>query len=509
MRDLTVRGRCFLAAGAAAIICGIQIGERDFVRIGLLAAAGPAARVAAAASHRARRVGTPQRQRAPGRGRRDRPGRGRDRQRRHAHRHPAAGGGAVAGARASRQRFVVDPMAPQARRPRCATRSTPRTAAATRSGRCTCGSATRSAWSTSTRRSPRPRRSWSPRAPSRCPRIPLTGRWAGAGDDRTRDLLGGGSPDVTIREYRLGDDLRRIHWPTQRPRRRADGAPRGAAVAVALHAAHRQPADLPPRLRRRTRRWRRAVSVDRLDHAQPGRPGLRGPAGQRDRAARPRTAGTRAPRGANLPEHLERLALMRHDPARAALHRLGRRDPTTAACCWPCSATSATPTGPAGRLAAAGDSAYAVVLDVVDLGPRRAGADPPATASLRSGGWKATTLDRDGSLAPRGWSWRDDRPAAQPVGTYAPGTSATPGVPARRCWRWSPGGSRCSPGAAWWPSRSDFLIPTLIVGLAMALAGSGLRMLRVPSYVVAAVQVAGRAARPEPDLRRAGRPCSA
>ena len=46
------------------------------------------------------------------------------------------------------------------------------------------------------------------------PRIPLTGRWAGAGDNRTRDLLGGGSPDVTTREYRLGDDLRRIHWPT-------------------------------------------------------------------------------------------------------------------------------------------------------------------------------------------------------------------------------------------------------------------------------------------------------
>ena len=37
MRDVTVRGRCFLAAGLAAIICGIQIGERDFVRIGLLA----------------------------------------------------------------------------------------------------------------------------------------------------------------------------------------------------------------------------------------------------------------------------------------------------------------------------------------------------------------------------------------------------------------------------------------------------------------------------------------
>ena len=46
------------------------------------------------------------------------------------------------------------------------------------------------------------------------PQIALTGRWAGAGDNRTRDLLGGGSPDVTIREYRLGDDLRRIHWPS-------------------------------------------------------------------------------------------------------------------------------------------------------------------------------------------------------------------------------------------------------------------------------------------------------
>src|SRR3954466_716364 len=41
MRDLTIRGRCFLAAGAAAIICGIEIGERDFVRIGLLAMLGP------------------------------------------------------------------------------------------------------------------------------------------------------------------------------------------------------------------------------------------------------------------------------------------------------------------------------------------------------------------------------------------------------------------------------------------------------------------------------------
>ncbi len=41
MRELTIRGRCFLAAGFAAVVCGIQVGEHDFVRIGLLAAAVP------------------------------------------------------------------------------------------------------------------------------------------------------------------------------------------------------------------------------------------------------------------------------------------------------------------------------------------------------------------------------------------------------------------------------------------------------------------------------------
>ena len=51
-----------------------------------------------------------------------------------------------------------------------------------------------------------------------------------------------------------------------------------------------------------------------------------------------------------------------------------------------------------GGLAQAGAAAYAVVVDVSDwsaAGP----ADQPATASLRGSGWKATTLERDGTLA--------------------------------------------------------------------------------------------------------------
>jgi uncharacterized protein (DUF58 family) len=41
---------------------------------------------------------------------------------------------------------------------------------------------------------------------------PLTGDWSGTGDNRPRAFASAGTEDVTVREYRLGDDLRRIHW---------------------------------------------------------------------------------------------------------------------------------------------------------------------------------------------------------------------------------------------------------------------------------------------------------
>ena len=44
------------------------------------------------------------------------------------------------------------------------------------------------------------------------PAIPLTGAWTGSGDNRPRDFAGGSAEDVVVREYRRGDDLRRVHW---------------------------------------------------------------------------------------------------------------------------------------------------------------------------------------------------------------------------------------------------------------------------------------------------------
>lgn len=44
------------------------------------------------------------------------------------------------------------------------------------------------------------------------PEIRLGGDWAGGGDSRARSISTMGEDDVTTREYRHGDDLRRVHW---------------------------------------------------------------------------------------------------------------------------------------------------------------------------------------------------------------------------------------------------------------------------------------------------------
>ncbi|HVA59957.1 MAG TPA: DUF58 domain-containing protein [Mycobacteriales bacterium] len=44
------------------------------------------------------------------------------------------------------------------------------------------------------------------------PRVSLGADWAGAGESRARSIATQGEDDVTVREYRDGDDLRRVHW---------------------------------------------------------------------------------------------------------------------------------------------------------------------------------------------------------------------------------------------------------------------------------------------------------
>lgn len=44
------------------------------------------------------------------------------------------------------------------------------------------------------------------------PSVPLSGDWSGTGESRSRSIAAAGEDDVAVREYRHGDELRRVHW---------------------------------------------------------------------------------------------------------------------------------------------------------------------------------------------------------------------------------------------------------------------------------------------------------
>jgi hypothetical protein len=46
------------------------------------------------------------------------------------------------------------------------------------------------------------------------PQVRVTGGWNGTGESRGRSIAATGDDDVATRQYRQGDDLRRIHWRT-------------------------------------------------------------------------------------------------------------------------------------------------------------------------------------------------------------------------------------------------------------------------------------------------------
>lgn len=44
------------------------------------------------------------------------------------------------------------------------------------------------------------------------PKVRLHGEWSGSGESRPRAIAAAGEEDATVREYRHGDDMRRVHW---------------------------------------------------------------------------------------------------------------------------------------------------------------------------------------------------------------------------------------------------------------------------------------------------------
>lgn len=431
MRHLTVRGRCFLACGVTAVIGGMVVGERDFVRLGLLAVLVPLLSLLAVRRERrtVRRLEVHLRLPAS---------------------HVESGGTARVelevvntGGRAAATtvELVLPPALGGPRRARLP--------ALLREGRASLhlelptgprGHAvlgpvrvrSTDPLGMAVARSTLPAAAdllVTPRTEALAPVGP-TGRPTGAGARTVREVLGGGTPDVSVREYALGDDLRRIHWPTSARveelmvRReeqewqpsctvllddRVVGYPGSSspspdsaferAVVVAasvLRALADQDVDA------------RLVTTSGAT-ARPGGAGRAGRSAGDSSGAHP--LGHRVEGGSHpvaLAHQLERLALI--TPSRVTqladgtvrelldrTHGAGSRGAVVA--------VLGRVDEPDQRLlagvAASGRSAYAVVLgvDTWSAPPAASGSEAPTAAALLRAGWRAVTLTRGGSLA--------------------------------------------------------------------------------------------------------------
>ena len=135
------------------------------------------------------------------------------------------------------------------------------------------------------------------------PNVRLAGEYAGSGDSRARSVAVHGEDDIATREYRHGDDLRRVHWrSTARTGElmvRREEQPWESRATIVLdtrrHGAPRRGPDVQLRVGRLGgREHRRAPAPQRLQDP-PGHRRRRRP--RRHRARRRRRAARRPRRG--------------------------------------------------------------------------------------------------------------------------------------------------------------------------------------------------------------------
>jgi uncharacterized protein (DUF58 family) len=211
LRGLTLRGRCFVAAGLAAVVCGAGLGEKDLIRVGVLVVALPLVCAVVVARTRYRMSCT----------RRLRPARVPAGSATEVSLHLANLSRLPTGlllvedalpyALGTRPRFVVDRVEPQGER------EIGYPVPSQARGRFTIGPlALRLADPFGMVELAHSFSSYDELVVTppveRLPAVRLGGAWTGGGDAQSRAVAAAGEDDVVPREYRRGDELRRVDW---------------------------------------------------------------------------------------------------------------------------------------------------------------------------------------------------------------------------------------------------------------------------------------------------------
>lgn len=407
MRDLTTRARAFIAAGSVAAAGGIGLGERDLLRIGVLLVALPllaalllrrgTRTIAVARSTSLQRVqagGVTSTELALETQGRTRGGRAR-----------RSGPLLVEDARPRSlgppARFVVDRLADGE------SRTLLESWTAERRGRYRLGP--------TTVRAGEPfglvDRHWVVDTPATLlvtprveplPRVPLTGSWATTGDTRARDFVTGGVPDMTIREYRQGDDLRMVHWPSS------------ARVGELMVRQEEQPMQSRATLLvdDRTRAHRGRGDDSSLETAVVAAASIVCHLSAQGFQVRLVTAAGEAVSGwrdgtvsVDIDPHLEHLALLRGSTVDHLASGWLAEDHHGTMVIAVLGDLDASDLAVLGRLASTGTRASALALEVDEWATSQPASDRGTSGTaqwLRSHGWRAAPLQRDEPIA-RAW----------------------------------------------------------------------------------------------------------
>lgn len=237
------------------------------------------------------------------------------------------------------------------------------------------------------------------------PQVGSIGAWTGTGDNRPRPFTTGSAADSTVREYRLGDDLRRVHWPTTARTGelmvRREEQPGQASCTLFVDnriAAHRGSGAESSLERAITVAASAAVHLSGMGY-QVSVLAADGSTWNHHADA----AGPGDPAGDPARPILEFLAsLTSFDNAHITPFR-GDSNGTGNLFVAVLGALDDQARTELLRAQSPGNASYAIVLNVESwAGRQRETSTPGSTHALRARGWKAVDLDRGGSL-PQAW----------------------------------------------------------------------------------------------------------